>query len=241
MKNSVAGVTRWSWRLAVAGAALFVLGPAAAHFGTLPAMSGFLAFGVGGVLGVLATVLALAAVAGQAGATRRTGWQALAIGGIVVAIFAWTATAAGGLPRINDITTDTENPPPFVAATSDPANRGRDMSYPGHSFAEQQRAGYPDLRPLRLAAAPAGAFACAQATAAGMPGWEMRRMDAEAHVLEGTATSWLFRFRDDFVIEIRPEGSGSVVHMRSKSRDGKGDVGANAARIAAFFEKLRDC
>jgi hypothetical protein len=27
--------------------------------------------------------------------------------------------------------------------------------------------------------------------------------------------------------------------MRSKSRDGRGDIGANAARIRAFFEALR--
>jgi uncharacterized protein DUF1499 len=29
------------------------------------------------------------------------------------------------------------------------------------------------------------------------------------------------------------------VQMRSKSRDGKGDVGANAARIRAFFNRLK--
>ena len=48
-----------------------------------------------------------------------------------------------------------------------------------------------------------------------------------------------FSEADDFVIEVRPNGTGSIVQMRSKSRQGKGDVGANAARIKALFAKLR--
>ncbi len=59
--------------------------------------------------------------------------------------------------------------------------------------------------------------------------------------IEGVDTSWLFRFKDDFVIEVRPDGAdGSLVHMRSKSRDGKGDVGANAKRIRAFFARVAE-
>ena len=42
-----------------------------------------------------------------------------------------------------------------------------------------------------------------------------------------------------FVIEVRPGDHGSVVAMRSKSRDGKGDIGANAKRIEALFAQLR--
>jgi uncharacterized protein (DUF1499 family) len=56
---------------------------------------------------------------------------------------------------------------------------------------------------------------------------------------EGFSTSRLFRFKDDFVIEVRPYETGSIVQMRSKSRVGRGDVGANAARIETFFAKLR--
>jgi uncharacterized protein (DUF1499 family) len=143
------------------------------------------------------------------------------------------------VPPINDITTDMSSPPQFVKAGTLSANQGRDMKYPGNSFADQQRAGYPDLAPLQLNVPPAEAFKRVEAAAKQMPAWEITRVDAAAYALEGTATTRLFRFQDDFVVEVRPQASGSVVQMRSKSRDGKGDVGANAARIRAFFANLR--
>jgi hypothetical protein len=42
------------------------------------------------------------------------------------------------------------------------------------------------------------------------------------------------------VVEVRPrDDGGSTVAMRSKSRLGKGDLGANARRIRAFLADLR--
>jgi len=49
------------------------------------------------------------------------------------------------------------------------------------------------------------------------------------------ATSDLCRFHDDFAVRVRPDDGGAVVDMRSKSRDGKGDLGANAERIRSFL------
>jgi uncharacterized protein (DUF1499 family) len=48
----------------------------------------------------------------------------------------------------------------------------------------------------------------------------------------------IFRFVDDIVVRVRPSNGGSIVDVRSKSRDGRGDMGANAARIRAFRDKL---
>ena len=42
------------------------------------------------------------------------------------------------------------------------------------------------------------------------------------------------------MIRITPTAAGSRVDMRSVSRVGKSDVGANAARIRDFFTKLAD-
>ena len=41
------------------------------------------------------------------------------------------------------------------------------------------------------------------------------------------------------MIRVRPEGTGSRVDVRSVSRVGRGDVGANARRIREFLEALR--
>jgi uncharacterized protein (DUF1499 family) len=204
-----------------------------AHAGILPALGGFGLFVLGGLLGIIAAVLGIVQLARGGGAGA-----GLAVGAVLAITFLIVAAGGRNVPRINDITTDTANPPQFVAAGSLPANQGRDMTYPGAGFAEQQRAGYPDLAPLQVAAPPDEVFKRVEAAARQMPTWQITRSDAAGHTLEGVDTTRLFRFQDDFVIAVRPQGSGSVVHMRSKSRDGKGDIGANAARIKAFFAKL---
>ncbi len=54
------------------------------------------------------------------------------------------------------------------------------------------------------------------------------------------ATTSVYRWQDDFVIRVTAgDNGGSIVDMRSKSRVGKSDLGANAHRIAAFLTDLR--
>jgi len=189
------------------------------------------------VLGLVLGVIALLLGPGPTrGATFGGMLPSLAL---IIAVYVASGAGMGG-PRINDITTDTANPPQFVNAGSLPENAGRDMAYPGESFAQQQRDGYADLAPVQLATPPDEAFKQVAAAARSMEGWSITREDAAAHTLEGYETTKLFRFKDDFVIQVRPGENGtSVVQMRSKSRDGKSDMGANAARIQAFFSRLR--
>ena len=58
--------------------------------------------------------------------------------------------------------------------------------------------------------------------------------------LEATARTFWFGFYDDVVVRITPANGGSLVDVRSVSRVGGSDVGANAARSRAFLDKLRD-
>ena len=234
MASASSGATRWASPLGTAGLVALAGGPFVAYLGITPALAGFGLFALGGLLGVIALLL------GIVGAVRGGGvGRGLILGAVVTVAFFAIASRSGKFPRINDITTDTVNPPQFIRAQTLPGNQGRDMNYPGPSFATQQQAGYPDLGPLRLTVPPDQAFQRVLAAAKDMPNWEITRSDPPAHTLEGIATSALFRFKDDFVVEVRPQDGGSVVQMRSKSRDGKGDIGANAARINAFFAKLR--
>ena len=223
----------WASRLGTVGVVAFLVGPLLAHFGVVPAMVGFLVFDLGGLLGLIAVVLGI--IGAVNGGGLRLG---LVLGAGLTIAFVAIAMPAGTFPRINDITTDTTNPPQFVKAGTLPGNQGRDMSYPGPSFAAQQEAGYPALGPLKLALPVDEAFKRVEAAARQLPRTEITRDDPAAHALEGVATTRLFRFHDDFVIEVRPDGAGSIVQMRSKSRDGKGDIGANAARIKALFAML---
>ncbi len=130
------------------------------------------------------------------------------------------------LPYINDIATDTAVPPQF----SPP------KPYPSH-FAELQKIGYGDLRPRELALAPNQAFARA-AEAARSQGWEVTALDEGAGRIEAVATTRWFGFKDDVAIRITPAGGGSRVDMRSRSRLGRSDLGANARRIREFLDRL---
>ena len=146
----------------------------------------------------------------------------------------WAAACA---PMINDITTTPDDPPSFRRAALLPENRGRDMTYPGKNIAPQRRA-YPDLKPVVRTDPPEGAYEAVLAAVRRMPRWNVVGVDAAARVVEAVATTAVLRFKDDVVIEVRPKGTGSAVHMRSKSRVGAGDFGANAARIRAFTQEL---
>ncbi len=86
---------------------------------------------------------------------------------------------------------------------------------------------------------PDAAFARAERAAAAL-NWDVRYRDPASRVFEAVEVTRIFRFVDDIVVRVRmsPVGRGSVVDVRSKSRDGKGDIGANAARIRAFRDAL---
>ncbi|MEE4110150.1 MAG: DUF1499 domain-containing protein, partial [Halieaceae bacterium] len=58
--------------------------------------------------------------------------------------------------------------------------------------------------------------------------------------IEATDTTFWFGFKDDVVIRIEAAGSGSRLDMRSKSRVGRSDVGANAERIRRYLQLLRE-
>ena len=69
-------------------------------------------------------------------------------------------------------------------------------------------------------------------------GWVITYSDPEGGVLEATETSRIFRFVDDISVRLRADGAATVIDVRSKSRVGQGDLGANAKRIEAFRKKL---
>ena len=143
---------------------------------------------------------------------------------------------AQSLPKIHDISTDTADPPAFVAVLPLRQGARNPVEYRADTAA-QQRIGYPDIAPLQLAVPPAEAFARAERAARAM-GWQIVAVEPSALRIEATATTLLFGFKDDVVIRIRPHGEGSLVDMRSLSRIGGSDVGANAKRIRSFLGKL---
>jgi len=144
---------------------------------------------------------------------------------------------ARGFPSIHDITTDTTDPPGFVALLDERKQAPNGVDYGGAAIAAQQAKAYPDIKPLHLEQLPRDAMQHAIDAARAM-GWEIRASDSGAGRIEATARTRWFGFRDDVVVRIRPEGSGSRVDVRSVSRVGRGDIGANAKRVREFLHRL---
>lgn len=213
--------------------AMMVVGGVVGWFRLAPALTAFGLYAIGGLVAIVAGVSALVASA------RRRGFgPGRAVALLAAMVFIVTAAPGFGPPPINDFTTDIADPPAFANAATLPANAGRDMSYPA-AFAEIQRDCCADLVSAQVSAAPAQVFERVRVTAEGMPNWEVTKADAQSGTVEAVSTTRLFGFQDDVVIRIRPEGTGSRVDMRSKSRDGRGDQGVNAKRIRAFMEAMR--
>ena len=141
------------------------------------------------------------------------------------------------VPPIHDITTDVADPPAFEALREVRAAAPNGVAYQGAEVAKQQQQAYADIKPLVLAKPPREAMQRALDAARSM-GWEVVASDTAAGRLEATATTRWFGFKDDVVVRIRPEGTGSRVDVRSMSRVGKSDLGANAARVREFLAKL---
>lgn len=229
-------VSTWLGRLSIVAV---LLGPLVAHFELVRPIAGFAVFGVGVLLAVLSLLLGIVALAiGPAGTRGSTALGSIPAVLVVAVVF--VASGGGNVPRINDITTDTADPPVFVHALTLPENVGRDMAYPGEAFASQQRDGYGEIEAVTLASPPDEAFRRVAASARSIDGWVITREDPAARALEGYEVSKLFRFKDDFVIVVRDSNGHSVVHMRSKSRDGQGDMGVNAKRIRTFLARVKE-
>lgn len=171
---------------------------------------------------------------------RRGMFRALAgivIGLVVVGIpWSWYRTAQG-VPPIHDVTTDTEDPPRFLAVRPLRADAPNPSAYGGDEVAAQQREAYPDIRPVTTSLAPAAAFDAALAAAQEMD-WEIVAADEAEGRIEAVDETFWFGFKDDIVVRVRAADDGSRIDVRSVSRVGKSDLGKNAARIRAYLEAL---
>lgn len=96
---------------------------------------------------------------------------------------------------------------------------------------------YADIQPQRFNQSNEQVFNAALETARQM-NWEIRESAPAAGTIEAVATTRLFHFKDDVTVTVTREGEQTIVHVRSRSRVGKGDLGTNARRIRAFQAEL---
>jgi uncharacterized protein (DUF1499 family) len=219
--------------LGIASIALFVGGPALAHFRILPPLAGFGILALGGLLGLIATGHTLSVFL----TSGTPPWAGVL--GLPAALFIIYGVILGmSVPRINDISTDLDDPPAFAKAHSFPGNGGRDLGFPAGNAA-LIRSRYPTVKPLAVGAPADETFETLCRRAESWGPLRQIHIDPDTRTVEAFVETTLFRFHDDIIIRVRPVEHGTRIDMRSKSRDGQGDFGANAKRIQAFFDYLR--
>jgi uncharacterized protein (DUF1499 family) len=248
-----------SWLVLVAGAgvaAVALAAPAGVWLGLWRFVTGFqilfnyaapYAAWIAGIGAAVTVALFAAASVLKTGNAARVGGVALA--GTLAAAVAWYVPSSyrpgenDNIPPIHDISTDTADPPTYVAVLPLRADAPNTVEYGAspnmtpEQLAEMTRSAYPDLVTVTLAVPPDAAFERAMAAVDAL-GWDLVASAPDEGRIEATDTTFWFRFKDDVVIRIRPAPGGSTVDARSLSRVGGGDAGTNARRLRAFFAEL---
>ena len=220
--------------------ALLPVGALGARFGLWDFGRGFQLMFTGVFVAAAVLVLGVAVLVFALRAGRRNAVLPIAIGllasVVALATMGYQYRLTTTVPPINDITTDLDDPPAFGALEL----RGPDVLDYVPDKGVAQRRSYAHIGTERSDLAPENASEKALAVSREL-GWEVladTNVDGE-RTLEATATTFWFGFVDDVVVRIRPDGAGSLVDVRSASRVGLSDLGANARRIDAFMARFR--
>jgi len=247
---------RLSWvalALSVGGLAAALVAAAGSGAGAWPFRTGFTILRYAFYAAIAGGLLAIVAfgVSRRSGAsTGRINLVAFLIAAAFGAYLMSHIATARRVPAIHDATTDLVDVPQFRALSvradnleNIPDDGRPDLAAldPERRWSAIHREAYGDLRSLRLAVSPAEAVRRAEALVRARD-WHVARVDTQAGVVEATATTLFFRFKDDVVVRVRadPDRPGeSIVDMRSISRVGGSDVGVNAQRIRAFLADLQ--
>jgi uncharacterized protein (DUF1499 family) len=133
---------------------------------------------------------------------------------------------------------DDSNPIEPPTAKAIVANPQRPSPWAGKTIAAAQAEAYPDVKPLVLSGVLADAAFKRAEAAIKQAGWAIVTSDPAAGRIEATATTFWYGFKDDVIVQITPEEASTRIDVRSISRVGLSDMGANAKRIDALLKAI---
>lgn len=97
---------------------------------------------------------------------------------------------------------------------------------------------FPELRPQRYEAPPELILDVARRAVQGLH-WDLTSLDAEKKEIQAIVTTKVWGFKDDLTVQVQPaQPSGSLLLVRSASRVGKGDLGANTRHVMDLVEAV---
>ena len=236
-------IAHFAERLAFLSVPLVLIGVLVTRSGKIDQMHGLSVVVLAALLAAFALGLCVVAAVeiwrlGRFGLLRV--FRAMLASAIVLALPGWMAVQSLRLPRINDLSTDLIDPPSFSVSPEAIVARGGYVptDLPA-SRREMQRRFYPEIRTLILLQEPEAAYQNVL-DAVDTLKWTVIEDSTNAgeRQIEAVAETRLMRFKDDISIRIRAVSGETRIDIRSRSRLGRHDFGANAARIQRLVQEL---
>lgn len=246
MSEATIDERRWWAKAILVGGVVAIccllIGSLGVRIGLWPYGTGFMFLTGGAVLAVISVFLGIIAYVvclSQGLRAERSGILiGIFLGAIILGQLGVQYSTMTSVPVIHNISTDTLDPPTFdkLVAVRE-AEGANPLAYDAEVLAEQQQEAYPDVMTLASTQSTDQLFAQTLSVLQDL-GIEVVNEDAAAGVIEATDTTFWFGFKDDVVVRIRDTANGSIVDVRSVSRVGRSDLGANAKRIRAILRGL---
>jgi hypothetical protein len=235
---------RADW-LARFAALLLILSVAAHRFDRIATPEFFWLLAIGGLIPAIVLMMAAAALRrawrhGERGFAKaiRAGLIAL----VILAPYSYCAWLIARFPALDDVSTDPADPPLFSTLAMLRKGDMNRIDPIGADEARRQSEAFPEVTGRRYQAAPDTVDEAVAAVIA-KRGWMVlatRRMTDPAieTTVEAVARSPIVGYRFDVAVRSTDEGETTYVDMRSSSRYGAHDLGANAGRIIGFLSDL---
>ena len=241
----MAYATRW-WSktiliASIVALVMLVAGALGTRFGIWPFTLGLLLFAIAvliAVLDLICGIIASIVVFSRKLVSERSGVLiGTAISLVIAALVVPQMATAFSVPPIHNISTDVADPPAFNAVMAARGANSNPVEFDADKLAPLQQKAYPWVKPLETSLPPDQAFDRSVDVLKAM-NVAIVQADKTNGMIEGTATTFWFGFKDDVAVRIRPDGTGSRIDLHSVSRVGQGDSGLNAKRIRDFITRF---
>jgi len=146
------------------------------------------------------------------------------------------------MPKINDVTTDTANPPAFVAIAKLRGAGANPIAYRA-AFAKAQAAAFPDIKAIEIDRTVDEAF---EAATDAVRHLKLNVVGQEAPdpksgrpgTIEIVDRSLILGIYDDVVIRVSGDEDRARIDVRSASRYGSFDLGSNAEHVRQILKDI---
>lgn len=235
----------WSRRIALLSILLFAVTLGFHRLGHMPTPLAMKLSGISITGAVIAAVMGFVAL----GVIWREGFTGAgkAIFGIVLSAFIlavpfWSMPNLLTLPRLYEVSTDTQSPPLFEKIAPLRSGEGvNSLNFQRASIKLQSEA-YPDIKPLSLNRSTDDAYSAVREAVKNLH-WQIvsETPPDEGNVgrIEATDRSMIFGFTDDVAIRVAGAANGTQVDVRASARYGDHDLGRNADRVRDLFSEVK--